>query len=256
MRRPNQPMPGLEGLLPYALIAGFAIVFWGVTMLLWSVTFPPDVFRDNSAPNVLWTALAFLLPLMGYGALIRANPTPESGFHPTTYIGMQIFALIVWILSVWLWATAYRMSTTVTPESFVLVIILQLLPYWFWVRSARPRSTSTLEGGGTGIAPLAATRRFGRITDADSWLTWMGKGEPQRGALILIACIFWSLLYWNDFFVIFGWDTRSLDFVLKFPIWGLLTIIMLTTIRLFSRPVGPSGEVSATPDPKSKASGK
>ena len=256
MRRPNQPMPGLEGLLPYALIAGFAIAFWGVTMLMWAVTFPSEIYRDGSAPNVLWTALAFLLPLMGYWALIRANPTPDTGFNPATYVGMQFFALIVWILSVWLWATAYQMSIRVTAETFVLVVFLQLLPYWFWVRSTRPRTVSTLEGGGTGIAPLAATRRFGRITDADSWLTWMGKGEPQRGAMILLACTFWSLLYWNNFFDIFGLDTRNLEFVLKFPIWGLLTIMMLVIIRLFSKPVGPSGEVSAAPDPKSKATGK
>lgn len=235
MRRPNQPMPGLEGLLPYALIAGFAIAFWGVTMLMWGATFPPEIYRDGTAPNVLWASLAFLLPLMGYGALIRANPTPDTGFNPATYVGMQIFALIVWILSVWLWSTAYLWSTAVTDSSFILVVVLQLLPYWFWVRS-----TTTPQARPASARPLS-------ILDTESWLGWLGKGEPQRGAMILLVAIFWSILFWQ-------W--QNLTFWLAFPIWGLLTITMMVIIRLFSRRAGPSGEVSAASDPKSKATSK
>jgi hypothetical protein len=235
-RSPSVSGSGLEGLLPYILIAGFSVVFWAVTLLLWRATFTEEMLRGAEAPSSLWTLWAVLLPLMGYGALTRVNPNAENGFNTTAYIGMEIFALIVWILSVWMWLQAYLWSTSVTDSTFILVVILQFLPYYFWVRSI----TAPRAGNGS--------ERSLSIFDIEGWLTWLGKGEPQRGALILLACVFWSMLYWTL--------QKTLDFSVSFPIWGLLTIIMLVIIRLFSKRVSPSGEVSAPADSKSKAPGK
>lgn len=240
MRRSNLPAPSTEGVLPYMVIAGFAVTFWGITMFLWSIVLNPEVMRNSPPPSIFWTLLAFLLPLIGYQALMRAAPTAESKFNLPAYIGMQIFALIVWVLSVWLWLRAYLMSTYVYDFTFVVIFLFQLLPYYFWIQSMAP-----LAGAGT----ANTSGRPSSLLDVEGWLRWMGKGEAYRGAMVLLAAVFWSMLYWTL-------SDAEVEFIVKFPLWGLLTIAMLTLIRMASKPVVPSGEVSAVGDPKSKAPGK
>jgi hypothetical protein len=248
MRRSSQqPTPSTEGLMPYVSIAGFAAIYWLTTFLLWRVNFTPDIMRDNKPPDFIWTLLAFLLPLMGYGALMQATPASENRFSLTTYVWMQVFGLVVWSLSVWLWAQAYIENNFVSDYTFALVFVFQLLPYWFWVRSmVAPRAPAT-----PAPAPApGAVRRPSSVADGEGWLKWMGKGEPQRGALILIAALFWTMLYWNIPRV------QDLPLSVSIPVWGLLTILMLSIIRMMSKSGGPSGEVSAAADPKSKTPGK
>ena len=240
MRRSSEnPTPTTEGLVPYIAIAGFALTFWAATILVWSIA--SASMQNAIMPDFFWTLLGSFLPLIGYGALMRATPSTESRFSLATYFWMQIFGLIVWVLSVWLWAQAYLWSESVSDWSFLLVFLFQALPYWFWVRSMiAPRAP----------APAAPAPGRPRLLTGDDWLKWMGKGEPERGALIVLAAIFWTMLYWNLPRV------QEMALIQSIPIWGLLTIVMLSVIRMFSKLTGPSGEVSATSDPKSKAPGK
>lgn len=243
MRRSSEnPTPTTEGLIPYIAIAGFALTFWAATILLWSIAFSAEVMRNVRPPDFFWTLLGSFLPLIGYGALMRATPSTESRFSLATYFWMQVFGLIVWVLSVWLWSQAYLWSANVFDWSFLLVFLFQVLPYWFWVRSMiAPRAPMP--------APANAPARP-RLLTGDDWLKWMGKGEPERGVLIVLAAIFWTMLYW------YLPRVQEMELIQSIPIWGLLTILMLAIIRAVSKRSGPSGEVSAPPDPKSKTPGK
>ena len=220
----------LEGFIPYILVVVFTALFWGATYFFWQQAASQIV---GAPPSLALTVFALPLPFLGYWVLRHSQP--DHPFNTLTYTGTQVLALTFWSIAVWLWLQAYIWYEFVADLTFILVFLFLLLPYMSMVRIL-----GTPESG----------RPSGVVGWADSWLTWMGNGEPHRGTLVLLVVIFWSILFWN-------WPAppvRNYPIVLTVPIWGLLTIFGLVTIRtmFFRQTQLPGQEVPAGDAKKSK----
>jgi hypothetical protein len=250
MRRPDPASPsGLEGILPYALVGVFTILFWAATLLLWRLACPSDTCVP---PNAALTLFALPLPFLGYWALMHTPAAEGRRFNALTYIGIEVLALIFWGIAVWLWLQAYIWYAFVADLTFILVFLLMLLPYVAVIRSiSSPGAPPTAPPAGDRPAPATPSPSDGSSDWAGSWLKWMGNGETHRGTLVILVLVFWTILFWN-------WpnpNLQSMSLVLKFPIWGLITIFGLIIIRqIFFRQTNlpPSQEVSAADQKKSK----
>ena len=79
MRRPDPTSPsGLEGILPYALVGVFTVLFWGATLFLWRQACLPPV--ECTPPNFALTIFALLVRT---GSL-TAGPAPCDAPVPKT----------------------------------------------------------------------------------------------------------------------------------------------------------------------------
>jgi len=249
MRRPDPTSPsGLEGILPYALVGVFTVLFWGATLFLWRQACLPPV--ECTPPNFALTIFALPLPFLGYWALMHAPGAAGRRFNALTYIGIEVFALIFWAIAVWLWLQAFIWYAFVVDITFVAVFLFMLLPYVAVVRSiaspgappAAPRPADAPPGSG-------APQGNGSLGWLGDWIRWMGNGEMHRGTLVILVLVFWTILYWN-------WPSPilSMPLSLSIPIWGLFTIFGLVIIRqlFFKQTNLPSQEVSAADQKKSK----
>lgn len=251
MRRSDPTSPsGLEGLLPYTLVGVFTILFWGVTLFLWRQACPPPV--QCTPPNFALTIFALPLPFLGYWALMHAPGMEGRRFNALTYIGIEVFALIFWAIAVWLWLQAFLWYEFVVDLTFVAVFLFMLLPYVAVIRSmSAPRVPPAPPPAAGSPAPGAPPLSANSPEWGGGWLKWMGNGENHRGTLVILVVIFWSILFWN-------WpdpNLQRMSLILKFPIWGLLTIFGMVIIRqIFFRQTNlpPSQEVSAADQKKSK----
>ena len=134
MRRPDPTSPsGLEGILPYALVGVFTVLFWGATLFLWRQACLPPV--ECTPPNFALTIFALPLPFLGYWALMHAPGAEGRRFNALTYIGIEVLALIFWAIAVWLWLQAFIWYAFVVDITFVAVFLFMLLPYVAVVRS-------------------------------------------------------------------------------------------------------------------------
>ncbi len=162
--------------------------------------------------------------------------SPFSSNKLLAYMVVGIFTFALWGVAYLIWREAYIWYAWVT--EWTAVVTLLVLPIPYWVHQS--------------MLPSADGRRAGIMGWAEDWLRWMGNGERHRGTLVLLVCVFWSMLYWN-------WPVpavREFPFVLTFPLWGLLTIFGLVTIRtLFFRQTQLPGQEVPAPDMK-KSLGK
>jgi hypothetical protein len=228
----------------------FTLFFWGVTLFLWRQACLP--YLECTPPNVALTIFALPLPFLGYWALMY-SPTAEGRrrFNALTYIGIEVLALIFWAIAVWLWLWGFISWAFVADITFILVFLFMLLPYVAVIRSiGSPSAPRPAPPAGENPAPGAPAPPANSPDWAGGWLKWMGNGETHRGTLVILVCVFWSILFWN-------WpdpNLQRMDLILKFPIWGLLTIFGLVIIRqiFFKQTNLPSAEVSAADQKKSK----
>jgi len=174
MRRPDPTYPsGLEGILPYALVGVFTVLFWGATLFLWRQACLPPV--ECTPPNFALTIFALPLPFLGYWALMHAPSAAGRRFNALTYIGIEVFALIFWAIAVWLWLQAFIWYAFVVDITFVAVFLFMLLPYVAVVRSiaspgAPPAAPRRADAPPSSGAPQG-NRSFGWLGD---WIRWMG----------------------------------------------------------------------------------
>jgi hypothetical protein len=240
----------LEGILPYALVGVFTLLFWGVTLFLWRQVCAPAV--DCSPPNFALTIFALPLPLLSYLALVYSPSGESRRFNALTYLTLEVFALIFWGIAVWLWLQAYLWYAFVADLTFIAVFMLMLLLHLAVFRSlsapkAPPAAPRPADAPAAPNAPPANDN--GAVGFFGGWLRWMGNGETHRGTLVILVLIFWTILYWN-------WPSpvQTLPPALSISIWGLLTIFGLIIIRqlFFKQTNLPSQEVSAGDQKKSK----
>jgi len=229
-----QPKPSILGnLVPYALVAVFTALFWGVTYFLWAQA--SRQINLGTPPNLALTIFALPLPFLGYWVLRHPQGgTDKPQFDALNYSGTQVLSLTFWSIAVWLWLQAYIQFAFISDITFILLFLIVLLPYMSLVRAM----------GAPGSNP------GGALGWADSWLKWMGNGESHRGTLVLLVVIFWSVLFWN-------WPSppvRSYSIALTIPVWGLITIFGLVATRtLFFRQTNlpgqevPAGDIKKSP---------
>lgn len=120
-----------------------------------------------------------------------------------TFAVLMIFGLVSWGLAAAIWYIAYLWIEEVTPPTFIITLIalpVPFLAYRSFMQAAHPQPNHS-----------------------EDFLTWLGKGQPYNGIMVLLILIFWSLLYWS-------WE--GIDFnTLTFGSWGLLTIFGYFFIR-------------------------
>jgi hypothetical protein len=137
-----------------------------------------------------------------------------------TFAVLMVLGLVSWGLAAAIWYLAYLWFEEVTPPTFVITLLalpLPFLAYRSFRQSSQPRSA-----------------------ESEDFLTWLGKGQPYNGVMVLLIMVFWSLLYWS-------WQGIEFN-TLTFGSWGLLTIFGYFFIRnaILKRPGKevPAGETS------------
>jgi len=182
----------------------------------------------------------------------RSNNQPPLNFGQLL-AGLAVVAVAV-AVSVWIWWRFWYWDGYSELQTLgINLLVLAAIPILYMAYRAvfQPSSSTTVPPPAPpsgNPAPGAPPRPTGLFGWADDWLRWMGNGETHRGTLVVLVCVFWSILYWN-------WpapDIQRLPFVLTFPAWGLLTIFGLVAIRqsFFRQTNLPSQEVSAAGDMK------
>lgn len=141
-----------------------------------------------------------------------------------TFAVLMVLGLFTWGLAAAIWYLAYLWIEEVTPPTFIITLLAlpaPFLAYRSFLQATQPRPTHS-----------------------EDFLTWLGKGQPYNGIMVLLILIFWSLLYWS-------WE--GIDFnTLTFGSWGLLTIFGYFFIRnaILKR---PGKEVPADEASKSRS---
>ncbi len=137
-----------------------------------------------------------------------------------TFAVLTILGLVAWGLAAAVWYLAYLWFEAVTPPTFVITFLALPLPF-------------------------LAYRSFRQVMHpspppSEDFLTWLGRGQPYNGIMVLLIMIFWSLLYWS-------WEGVEFN-TFSFGSWGLLTIFGYFFIRntILKRPGKevPADEVS------------
>lgn len=128
---------------------------------------------------------------------------PPQNYSLFTFAVLMVLGLVSWGLAAAVWYLAYLWFEEVTPPTFIVTLIALPLPF-------------------------LAYRSFVQATHLQSnhsedFLTWLGKGQPYNGVMVLLIIIFWSLLYWS-------WQGVEFN-SLTFATWGLLTIFGYFFIR-------------------------
>jgi hypothetical protein len=143
----------------------------------------------------------------------------------------------------YVWYQAYLRYQAVTEPTFfvtfIVSFIITYLLYQFLLYLTQPVD----ENASTTTVRTLANQAVAMPTNwFASWQYWLGKGEPQRGTLLVLAVIFASVLFWNSL---------NLQLIPEHvSLWGLTVIGAILLIRNFFRP--SAGGVSVNPDTKSK----
>lgn len=141
-----------------------------------------------------------------------------------TFSLLMLLGLIMWGLAAFVWWRAYIWFAWVTEPTFIVTFLAIPIPFMVY----RGFQQATNPG------PTAPP--------SEDFVTWLGRGEPYRGAFVFAIFIFWSILYWSLDVIEFN--------ALTFASWGLLTIFGMFIIRQSFQP--PSRGVSAVEATKSQ----